>query len=40
MQKKSQESDELLSAIIMGDSVLLIENCYDAVIVSSKGWKS
>jgi len=38
--KKSQESDELLSAIIMGDSVLLIENCYDAVIVSSKGWKS
>lgn len=38
--KKSQDTDELLSAIIRGDSILLIDNSYDALIVSSKGWKS
>jgi len=38
--EKSQDSDDLVTAIIRGDSVLLMENCYDALIISSKGWKS
>lgn len=38
--EKTQDSDALISAIIRGDSVLLMENCYDALIIASKGWKS
>ncbi|NMA66169.1 MAG: spore germination protein [Clostridiaceae bacterium] len=38
--EKSQDSDQLVSAIIRGDSVLLMENSYDALIIASKGWKS
>lgn len=38
--KKSGDPDELLSSIIHGDSVLLMDKSQDAIIVSSNGWKS
>lgn len=38
--KKSRDSQELMLAIVRGDSALLLDNSIDAIIVSSQGWKS
>ncbi len=38
--EKSSDSAELVQAIVVGDTVLLMEDCSEAIIVSSKGWKS
>ena len=40
--ESKQESNiaSLLSSLLYGDSVLLIENCKNAIIINTKGWRT
>ncbi len=38
--EKSDNTEEMITRILEGESVVLMENCVEALIVCTKGWKS
>lgn len=38
--EKSRDTEKLITSILRGESVLLMDNCDEALIIGTKGWKS